>query len=121
MPAAFLTGVLAAAAEQFRRRGNGLVLFAEQSPEAPAALQSAVEGARQNTIDAGCWLIATADAIDNALTMTPDDPVAVLNASGLDAAVAAFEKYVEVRERGAGLYQAVLETALCRARSKGTA
>ena len=66
-------------------------------------------------------MAATADAIDKAVTMTPGDPVATLNASGLDAAIEAFEKYFEVQERGTGIFQAALESALWRTRPEGEA
>ena len=118
---AFLTGVLGAAAEHFRWRGNTLMAFAQTAPEAPRNLQGAVRAAQRNMVEAGQALVKTAEAIDKALTMTPEDPAAQLDVLALETAVDAFADYCAVHERGTAIYQSLLEQTLMAASPRGRA
>ena len=119
--AAFITGVLAAAADMFRWRGEGLVKFAERAPETSKQLGPAIKAAQQNMTDAGCWLIATADAIGRALDMPDEDPVARLNSDTLEEAIEAFGRYCEMQVRGRGAFQELVAAAMLETQPMGRA
>ena len=119
--AAFLTGVLAAAAETFRWRGETLALFVKRPPDVPKGLQPAVKSAMRQVGEMARALIATADAIERALQMTAESPVAMLDVDVLEEARRAFAGYCDAEQRGTATFQALLDGVLARTRPAGRA
>lgn len=119
--AAFVVSVLVAAAGVFRQKGEGLVSFAEGAPSALKRLRPAVKAAKQDMLDAGCWLVATADAIERALIMPGEPPVVLVNSDVLDEAIDAFGEFCKLQTRGPATFQALIDEALRWVRPKGRA
>ena len=94
---AFFTAVLSCAAESLRTRGEGMLNHAMRTP---FARSGEIQAAKQAMKDAGQALIATADAMIDALRMSDDSDVAAFDEAKMDTAVRAFNEYRAASERG---------------------
>ena len=110
--AAFVTGVLAAATVAWRAQGQSLIAHAKRMPLARRWIKSDLRAARRLMHECGRALILTANAIDQALEMPADSPVARVNADKLEEAILCFAKYVDAQERGAAVFQSIIGKAL---------
>ena len=110
--AAFVTGVLAAAAITWRSHGQFLIKHAKRMPRVRSGIKSELRAARRSMQEQGQALVSAADALDHALRMPASSRIATLNADKMQEAIQCFGQYVAAQERGAAVFQSIIGAAL---------